>query len=54
MTTVEVSKYQEHIRCLNDAVTSNLSLLDGLTAEKLTAIIEIYENLLKKVLDIDD
>jgi len=54
MTTVDVSKYQEHIRCLNDAVTSNLSLLDELGTEKLRAIIEAYENLLKKILDIED
>lgn len=54
MTTADVSKYQEHIRCLNEALTSNLPLIDGLSAEKLRAIIEVYENLLKKVLDIED
>lgn len=51
---MDVSKYQEHVRSLNDALTSNLILIDGLSAEKLRAIIEAYENLLKKVLDIDD
>jgi len=52
MTTPD--KYQEHIQNLNEAVTSNLPLIDGLSTEKLKAIIEAYENLLKKVLDIED
>jgi hypothetical protein len=51
MTTVDVSKYQEHIRCLNEALTSNFSLIDGLNADKLRAIIEAYEKLLKQVIE---
>jgi len=52
MTTTD--NYQQYIRNLNEAVTSNLLLINGLSAEKLRAIIEAYEKLLKKVLDIED
>uniref|UniRef100_A0A6C0B6N2 Uncharacterized protein n=1 Tax=viral metagenome TaxID=1070528 RepID=A0A6C0B6N2_9ZZZZ len=54
MTTTDVAKYQEHIQNLHNALTSNLTLINELTPEKLRIIIESYENLLKQVLDIED
>jgi hypothetical protein len=52
MTTTD--NYQEHIQNLNEAVTSNLPLIDGLNSDKQRAVVEAYENLLKKILDIED